>query len=102
MTVRSESFRGMGRYFAKFIFWGSFVAIFNLRISGRLYAGFGILLLFIAALAGVGIRQLGAIGDSVAVMTLQSKNTVRVGEITTDLQAIRRGVERNSSARSPM
>ena len=72
------------------------MAIFNLRISGRLYAGFGILLLFIATLAGIGIRQLGAISDSVGVMTLQSKNTVRVGEITTDLQAIRRGLLRYS------
>ncbi len=82
--------------FAVFIFGGLAVAIFNLRISGRLYAGFGLLILFIAALAGIGMWQLGAISESVDALSAQSKNTVRVGEITTHLQAIRRGVLRYS------
>jgi methyl-accepting chemotaxis protein len=72
------------------------MAIFNLRIGGRLYVGFGILLVFTASLAGVGIWQLDAIRNSVGLMTIQSKNTIRVGEITTDLQAIRRGLLRYS------
>jgi methyl-accepting chemotaxis protein len=70
------------------------MSLLNLRIRGRLYGGFGALLLFCAALAGFGIWQLSAIRDQVAVLTLQSKNTIRVGEIATDLQAIRRGILR--------
>jgi methyl-accepting chemotaxis protein len=66
----------------------------NLRIRGRLYGGFGALLLFCAALAGFGVWQLSAIRDQVGVLTLQSKNTIRVGEVATDLQAIRRGILR--------
>jgi methyl-accepting chemotaxis protein len=64
----------------------------KLRIGGRLYGGFGALVLFCACLAGFAIWQLVVIRDQVEAMTLQSKNTVRAGEITTDLQAIRRGV----------
>jgi methyl-accepting chemotaxis protein len=70
------------------------MSLLNLRIRGRLYGGFGALLLFCAALAGFGVWQLSAIRDQVAVLTLQSKNTIRVGEIATDLQAIRRGILR--------
>jgi methyl-accepting chemotaxis protein len=70
------------------------MSLLNLRIRGRLYGGFGTLLLFCAALAGFGVWQLSAIRDQVAVLTLQSKNTIRVGEIATDLQAIRRGILR--------
>ena len=72
------------------------MAIFNLRISGRLYAGFGILVVFIAALASTGILQLSTIRESVGLMTQQSKVSVRVGEMTTHLQAIRRGLLRYS------
>ena len=68
----------------------------HLRISGRLYAGFGILVAATAFLAAVGFWQLGSIKDSVELMTLQSKVSVRVGEMTTDLQAIRRGLLRYS------
>jgi methyl-accepting chemotaxis protein len=70
------------------------MSLLNLRIRGRLYGGFGTLLLFCAALAGFGVWQLSAIRDQVAVLTLQSKNTIRVGDIATDLQAIRRGILR--------
>ena len=72
------------------------MAIFNLRISGRLYLGFGILIASIALLAGIGFWQLSTIRDSVDLMTLQSKVSVRVGEMTTHLQAIRRGLLRYS------
>jgi methyl-accepting chemotaxis protein len=70
------------------------MSFLNLRIRGRLYGGFGALLLFCAALAGFGVWQLSAIRDQVGVLTLQSKNTIRVGETVTDLQAIRRGILR--------
>jgi methyl-accepting chemotaxis protein len=70
------------------------MSLLNLRIRGRLYGGFGALLLFCAALAGFAVWQLTALRDQVAVLTLQSQNTVRAGEITTDLQAIRRGILR--------
>ena len=70
------------------------MAFLNLRISGRLYAGFGLLLLFCAGLAGFAVWQLGALRTQVAALTLQSSNTIRVGQIATELQAIRRAVLR--------
>jgi methyl-accepting chemotaxis protein len=70
------------------------MSFLNLRISGRLYAGFGMLLLFCAGIAGFGVWQLGEIRTQVAAMTLQSHNTIRIGEVATDLQAIRRAILR--------
>ena len=70
------------------------MAFLNLRIRGRLYGGFGALLLFCAALAGFAVWQLWGIDTQVTSMTLQSKNTIRAGEIATELQAIRRGILR--------
>jgi methyl-accepting chemotaxis protein len=70
------------------------MSFFNLRIRGRLYGGFGALLLFCVALAGFAIWQLGEIRTQVATMTLESTNTIRVGEIATELQAIRRAILR--------
>ena len=70
------------------------MSLLNLRIRGRLYAGFGILLVFCAGLAAFGVSQLGAIREQVDMLSLQSQNTIRVGEITTELQAIRRGILR--------
>jgi methyl-accepting chemotaxis protein len=66
------------------------MSFFHLRIRGRLYGGFGVLLLFCAALAGFAVSQLWGLHDQVGDMTVQSKNTIRVGEITTELQAARR------------
>src|SRR5664279_1050083 len=66
------------------------MSFLNLRIRGRLYGGFGVLLLFCAGLAGFAVWQLRGIATQVASMTLQSKNSIRVGEITTELQAARR------------
>jgi hypothetical protein len=65
-----------------------------MSISGRLYGGFGALVLFGAALAGFAVWQLGAIQDQVADMTVQSKNTIRAGEIVAELHAIRRATVR--------
>jgi diguanylate cyclase (GGDEF)-like protein len=70
------------------------MAFLNLRISGRLYVGFGALLLFCTGLAGFGVWQLGEIRSQVAAMTLQSNKAIRVGEIATDLQAIRHAILR--------
>jgi methyl-accepting chemotaxis protein len=70
------------------------MSFLNLRISGRLYAGFGMLLLFCSGLAGFGVWQLGELRSQVAAMTLQSTNTIRVSEIATELQAIRRAILR--------
>jgi hypothetical protein len=70
------------------------VSFFNLRIRGRLYGGFGALLLFCAALAGFAVWQLSAIHTEVAALTVQSKNTIRVTEIATELQATRRALLR--------
>jgi methyl-accepting chemotaxis protein len=70
------------------------MSFLNLRIRGRLYGGFAALLLFCAGLAGFAVWQLGELRTQVAAMTLQSENTIRVGEIATNLQAIRRAVLR--------
>ncbi len=70
------------------------MSFLNLRIRGRLYGGFGALLLCCAALAGFGVWQLSALRDQVGLLSVQSQNAVRIGEITTNLQAIRRGILR--------
>ena len=62
------------------------MSFLKLRISGRLYGGFSILLVFCAGLAAFGVSELGAIRDQVDVLNLQSQNTIRVGEITNELQ----------------
>jgi methyl-accepting chemotaxis protein len=70
------------------------MSFLNLRIRGRLYGGFGALLLFCVALAGFAVWQLGEIRTQVASLTIQSTNTIRASEIETELQAIRRAVLR--------
>jgi len=70
------------------------MSFLNFRIRGRLYGGFAILLVFCAGLAAFGVSQLTAIGEQVEQLSLQSRNTIRVGEISTELQAIRRGILR--------
>ena len=70
------------------------MSIFNLRIRGRLYGGFGALVLFGGVLAGFGVSQLWAIETQVADMTVQSKNTIRASDIASELHAIRRAILR--------
>src|SRR5437868_2347981 len=72
----------------------SLMSFLNLRIRGRLYGGFGALLLFCVALAGFAVWQLGEIRTQVAAMTVQSGNAIRAGGIATELQAIRRAILR--------
>ncbi len=64
------------------------------EFSGRLYAGFGALVLFCAGLAALGVWQLGEIHDQVRSLTVQSTNTIRASEIATELQAGRRAILR--------
>ena len=70
------------------------MSFLNLRISGRLYAGFGALVLFCAGLAALGVWQLGEIHAQVRLLTVQSTNTIRASEIATELQAGRRATLR--------
>jgi methyl-accepting chemotaxis protein len=66
----------------------------NVRIGNRLYSGFGALVFFGMALASFAVWQLWAIESGVAGLTLNVNNTVRVGKVTTQLQAIRRAILR--------
>ena len=68
--------------------------LLRLRIKGRLYAGFGALVLFGVALAGFAVWQLSAVSRQVSKMTALSDNTIRVLEISTELQAMRRATLR--------
>jgi hypothetical protein len=70
------------------------MSFLSFRIRGRLYGGFGILLVFCAALAGFAIWQLTSIRDQIGAMEIQSRNAIRVGDIATELQAIRRAILR--------
>jgi methyl-accepting chemotaxis protein len=70
------------------------MSFLNLRIRGRLYGGFGALILFGAALAGFAVWQLGEIRTQVTSLTVQSANAIRGSEIATELQAIRRAILR--------
>jgi methyl-accepting chemotaxis protein len=66
----------------------------NLRIRGRLYGGFGTLLLFCTALTGFAVWQLEEINSSVGTMTIQANNAIRSVGISVQLQAIRRAILR--------
>ncbi|MEA2918027.1 MAG: hypothetical protein QOJ15_10108 [Bradyrhizobium sp.] len=70
------------------------MSFLNLRIRGRLYVGFGALVLFCAALASFAVWQLWGVQDDVDIMTRRSENTIRVVQISADLQAIRRAILR--------
>jgi methyl-accepting chemotaxis protein len=70
------------------------MSLLNLRIRGRLYAGFGTLVLFGMGLASFAVWQLKEIGADVGSMTIQSGNTIRAGEISLELHAIRRAILR--------
>jgi len=70
------------------------MSLLNLRIRGRLYGGFGALVLFGVGLAGFAVWQLSEIGRQVETMTIQSANTIRAEEISLQLQAIRRAILR--------
>jgi hypothetical protein len=66
----------------------------NLRIRGRLYAGFGLLLLFCAGLAGFATWQLGVVQVEIDGLKVQSENAIRAGDIVSELYAGRRAILR--------
>jgi methyl-accepting chemotaxis protein len=70
------------------------MSLLNLGIRGRLYGGFGALVLSGVGLAGFAVWQLSEIGAQVGTMTVQSANTIRADEISLQLQAIRRAILR--------
>jgi methyl-accepting chemotaxis protein len=70
------------------------MSFFNLRIRGRLYGGFGMLLLFCAGLAGFAVSQLWGIHDQVGLMETQSRNNIRAVEVGSELHANRRAILR--------
>jgi methyl-accepting chemotaxis protein len=70
------------------------MSLFRLRIKGRLYSGFALLLVFVLALAVFATWKMSSIQSQVGKMTAISANAVRVMEISTNLQAIRRGILR--------
>jgi methyl-accepting chemotaxis protein len=70
------------------------MSLFNLRIRGRLNAGFGALVLLGLGMAGFAIWQLSEIRDQVGSMNIQSGNTIRSVEISAELHAARRALLR--------
>jgi methyl-accepting chemotaxis protein len=68
------------------------MSIFRLAVRGRLYSGFGALVVLGGGLAGFAVWQLWAIDAQVSAMKVQSENAIRIAEITTELQATRRGL----------
>ena len=67
---------------------------FLLKISGRLYAGFGAVVLTVIAMAAFGVSQLSSIQGEVGKMTGLLANTVRALQVSGNLHAIRRAILR--------
>ena len=70
------------------------MSFFNFRIMGRLYGGFGALVLSGLVLAGFGVWQLWEIAARVDAMALQSDNAIRIVRMSSELQAVRRAILR--------
>lgn len=70
------------------------MSLFNLRIRGRLYGGFGALVLFGLGMASFAVWKLTEIRDDVSAMNAQSANAMRSMEISAELQALRRAMLR--------
>ena len=70
------------------------MSMINLRIRGRLFAGFGALVVLGVALAAFAVWQLGEIRARVEGLGRESTNAIRINELTTELQAIRRATLR--------
>jgi methyl-accepting chemotaxis protein len=67
----------------------------GLRIQGRLYGGFGLLVVFVLALAGFAAWRMSAIESQVGKMTTVSQNALRISEVSVHFQAIRRALLRH-------
>lgn len=72
------------------------MSLLNLRIRGRLYGGFGALVLFGLASSGFAVWQMTEVGTLVGSMTLQSSNTIRAAEVAAELHAVRGAILRYS------
>ncbi|MDB5503373.1 MAG: putative methyl-accepting chemotaxis protein [Tardiphaga sp.] len=70
------------------------MSLLSLRIRGRLYAGFGALVLFGVVSMGFGVWQLTEVRDQVRSMNVQSGNTIRSVEISAELHSARRALLR--------
>ncbi|MGM4916090.1 methyl-accepting chemotaxis protein [Tardiphaga sp. 813_E8_N1_3] len=70
------------------------MSLLTLRIRGRLYGGFGALVLFGLGMAGFAVWKLTEIRDDVSAMNAQSANAMRSVEISAELQALRRAMLR--------
>jgi methyl-accepting chemotaxis protein len=70
------------------------MSFLGLRIKGRLYGGFGLLVVFVLALAGFAVWKMSSIQGEVGKMTALSENAIRANQIATNLQAIRRAILR--------
>jgi methyl-accepting chemotaxis protein len=70
------------------------MSLLRLRIAGRLYGGFGALVLFGLALAGFAVWQFWAVDRQVEKMTALDDNVVRVLTVSADLHAMRRAILR--------
>jgi methyl-accepting chemotaxis protein len=72
------------------------MSLLNLRIRGRLYGGFGALVLFGLASSGFAVWQMTEVGTQVDSLSILSSNTIRAAEIASELHAIRGAVLRYS------
>ncbi len=72
------------------------MSLLNLRIRGRLYGGFGALVLFGLASSGFAVWQMAEVGTQVDSLSILSSNTIRASEIASELHAIRGAVLRYS------
>jgi methyl-accepting chemotaxis protein len=70
------------------------MSLLRLRIKGRLYGGFGVLVVFVLALAGFAVWKMSTIQGEVGKMTALSANSMRASEVAVNLQAIRRAILR--------
>jgi methyl-accepting chemotaxis protein len=66
----------------------------QLRISTRIYAGFGLLIVIAMGLAGFGINRLSGISAQIGRLGSITDNTSRVQEVMLRIESIRRGVVR--------
>lgn len=72
------------------------MSLLSLRIRGRLYSGFGALVLFGLASSGFAVWQMTEVGGQVGSMSLLSANTIRAAEIASELHAARGAILRYS------
>ncbi|QUS41695.1 methyl-accepting chemotaxis protein [Tardiphaga alba] len=72
------------------------MSLLNLRIRGRLYGGFGALVLFGLVGSGFAMWQMSEVGTQVGSLSIQSANTIRAAEIASELHATRGAILRYS------